>query len=97
MKTVTKKITTVTPLEMDILNEVEAWDLNDGTQECFYAPIHHGTFDMKVYRGVIASLVKKGIVSIDNCWSDMTEIVISKKHTGIHKDGHFVIANVEGK
>ena len=90
----TKKITTVTPLELDILNEIEGSDLNDGTQECFYGPILHDFFDMKVMRGVISSLVKKGIVIYVDEFNSKTELVISKEYTAIHKDGYFVVANL---
>ena len=91
--------TKVTKLEMQILNEVEGWDLNDGTQDVFYAPIYHVIFDMKVYRGVIASLVKKGIVSdvSDTAFnsSDMTELSIAKEYTAIAEDGTFEVTNLE--
>ena len=91
--------TKVTKKEMRILYEVEGWDLNDGTQDAFYAPICHHLYDMRVYRGVIASLVKKGIVSdVSNTafgGSDETELCIAKEYTAIHEDGYFVIANVE--
>ena len=96
------KTTTVTPLEMAVLCEVEACDLNDGTQECFYGPIFHCDFDMKVIRGVISSLLKKGIVSSadetkDDNYFSSTELVISEDYRATDEDGRFVIANVEMK
>ena len=106
MKKVTgNKTTKVTPLEMAVLLEVESWDLNDGTQECFYGPIYHSNFDMKVMRGVRSSLVKKGIVikveEIAGKKAKMygttpnTELVIAKEFTATYKDGCFKINNVE--
>lgn len=95
------RCTTVTPLEMEVLQEIESCDLNDGTQDCFYGKIYHYLFDMKVIRGVISSLVKKGIVvdveeSVTHNYS-CTEIVISDKFTGYDFENCFKIINVKVK
>ncbi len=90
----------VTKKEMEVLDEVEATDLNDGTQDVLYAPIWHEYYDMKVLRGVISSLVKKEIILVedeeDKCFgSEQTEIVIKPEFIKKDENGKLLITNVE--
>ena len=90
----------VTQKEMEVLEEVEATDLNDGTQDCLYAPIFHEYYDMKVLRGVISSLVKKEIIEVEDeenkCFgSEQTEIIIKPKFIKKDENGYLLITNVE--
>jgi len=66
MKTQKFKVvkTLVTPLEAEILREIENSDhATDGYG--LQGHIMHDEYDMKKYRGVLASLVKKGIIECE--------------------------------
>ena len=90
----------VTKKEMEVLKDVEATDLNDGTQDCLYGPIWHEYYDMKVLRGVISSLVKKEIIEVedeeDKCFgSEQTEIIVNGDFVKKDENGYLLITNVE--
>jgi len=57
----------VTKLEMEILNLIKDYTENEFSSDTpMWAYTNYLKCDMKVFRGVISSLVKKGIVTIES-------------------------------
>ena len=57
--------------------------------------------DMNVFRGVISSLVKKGIIIVeeeDKCFGEnQSEIIINRDFYKENEEGYFVLTNLEVK
>ena len=94
MKIITKK-------EMEVLEQVESSDLNDGTQDILYGSVWYDLNDMGVFRGVISSLVKKQIIKVeeeDKCFGEgQTEIIINSNYYKKCSEGYFELTNLKVK
>ncbi len=91
----------ITKNEKEVLNAIESTDLNDGSQTCLYGPLYHDNYDMNTLRGSISSLVKKGIIVVDeedNSFGDdfeYTEIVVNSDYVEKDEEGYLTIINLE--